>query len=143
MLGKIEGKRRRAQQKMRWLDGITDSMDMVLGGLGSWWWTGSPGMLQFMGSQRVGYNWVTELNYGKREQYCQLLCFRKKKRENHNRENLCIWRIWMYGSFLYFSFNFPINLKYNPLSPNLPKLHLKINQYNSLVNEEKYLWRMA
>ena len=36
MLGKIEGKRRRAQQKMRWLDGITDSMDMVLGGLGSW-----------------------------------------------------------------------------------------------------------
>ena len=33
MLGKIEGKRRRGRQKMRWLDGITDSMDMVLGGL--------------------------------------------------------------------------------------------------------------
>ena len=29
---------------------------------GSWWWTGRPGMLKFMGSQRVGYNWVTELN---------------------------------------------------------------------------------
>ena len=33
MLGKIEGRRRRGQQRMRWLDGITDSMDMVLGGL--------------------------------------------------------------------------------------------------------------
>ena len=33
MLGKIEGKRRRGQQRMRWLDGITDSIDMGLGGL--------------------------------------------------------------------------------------------------------------
>ena len=33
MLGKIEGKRRRGQQRMRWLDGVTDSMDVGLGGL--------------------------------------------------------------------------------------------------------------
>ena len=40
MLVKIEHKRRRGQQKMRWLNGITDSMDMGLDGSGSWWWTG-------------------------------------------------------------------------------------------------------
>ena len=61
MLGEIEGKRRRGQQSRRWLDGITDSMDMGLGG-GSWWWTGRPGAPQFMGSQRVRHDWATELN---------------------------------------------------------------------------------
>ena len=50
---KTEGRRRRGQQRMRWLDGITDSIDMGLGGLGSWLWTRRPGVLRFMGSQRV------------------------------------------------------------------------------------------
>ena len=56
MLGKTDGRRRRGWQRMRWLDGITDSMDMGLVDSGSWWWTGRPGILQFMGSQRVGHN---------------------------------------------------------------------------------------
>ena len=63
MLGKNEDSRRRGQQRMGWLDGITDLMDMGLGGSGSWWWTGRPGALRFMGSQRVRHDWATELNW--------------------------------------------------------------------------------
>ena len=61
MLGKIEGRRRRGQQRIRLLDGITDSMDMGLGRLQQFWWTESPGMLRFMGLQRVRHYWATEL----------------------------------------------------------------------------------
>ena len=63
MLGKIEGRRRRGRQ--RW-DGWMASpiqWTWVWVNSGSWWWTGRPGMLWSLGSQRVGHNWATELNW--------------------------------------------------------------------------------
>ena len=48
MLGKIESRKRKGQQRMRWLDGMR------------WWWTGKPGEPQSMGSRRVRYDWGAE-----------------------------------------------------------------------------------
>ena len=68
ILGKIEGKRKRGQQRMRWLDSITDSVDMDLSKYQEIVKTGKPGMLQYMGSQKVGHNLATE-----QQQHCVIL----------------------------------------------------------------------
>ena len=55
MLGKIEG-RRRGHQRLRWLDDITDAMNMKLGKLWEILRVREAGMLQYMGSERVGHD---------------------------------------------------------------------------------------
>ena len=61
MLGKIEDRRRRGWQTWDgWMVSLTQ-WTWVWASSGSWWWTEKPGVLQSMGSRRVGHEWVTEL----------------------------------------------------------------------------------
>ena len=87
MLGKIEGRRKRGRQRMRrkgddrgwdgWMASPTQ-WTWVWVGSGSWCWTGRPGVLQFMGSQRVRHGWATELNWTEWGGWTESLLFRVK-----------------------------------------------------------------
>ena len=57
---------------------------------GSWWWTGKPGVLQFMGSQRDRHDWATELNWSKRSQWKDYILCESK--------HVLIWKGQNYGN---------------------------------------------
>ena len=52
---------------------------------GSWWWTGMPGVLRFMGSQRVGHNWATDLNWSERKIHLRAVKESRPKRRKEKR----------------------------------------------------------
>ena len=82
MLGKIEGRRRRGWQRIRWLDSITDLRTWVWASSGSWWWTGKPSVLQSIGWQRVRHYWATEL----KDKFCRFLSFFLEKVRSRQRK---------------------------------------------------------
>ena len=59
---------------------------------GSWWWTGRPGVLWFMGSQRVGHDWATELNWIKSDKYKSY--WASLKHIKHSKYILCYPTSW-------------------------------------------------
>ena len=88
MLGGIGGKRRRGRQRMRWLDGITDSMDVVWVNSGSWWWTGRPGVCNSSGckesdtTERLNWTevklWITGVGWLKITHNYMLISFNQR-----------------------------------------------------------------
>ena len=107
MLGGIGGRRRRGQPRIRcWMASRTQWLWVWVNSV-SWWWTGRPGVLWFMGSQRVRHDWETELNWTEHVVLCQHLLDHWKSKgvpEKHLFllywlcQSLCgkLWKIWEY-----------------------------------------------
>ena len=105
MVVKIEGRRRKGWQRVKWLDGITDSMDIwVWVNSRSWWWRGRPGVLQSIRSQRVRHNRITELNWTELSKVygfssSHVYIWKLKYKESWVLKNWC-FELWCWRRFL-------------------------------------------
>ena len=92
MLGKIEGRRRRGRQRMRWFDGITDSVDMGLGGLWALVMTGRLGVLWFIG---VTKSWTQlRLKWTMYFDFCKICMYEYMCLCAFSGINKCLYFIW-------------------------------------------------
>ena len=125
MLGGTGGRRKRGQQRMRWLDGSPTRWTWVWVNSGCWWWTGKPSVLRFMGSQRVGHDWATELNWTEwGELYWQWL--RRHK----------LGRVW---AFLVFGRIFVFGHALSDISVRIPSTNFEQSINRGICSYLKYL----
>ena len=96
--GGIGGRRKRGRQRTIWLMASPTRWTWVWVNSGSWWWTGKPGMLRFMGSQRVRHDWVIEMHWN------QLYFIKFYKAKTSYRENLI--SSWFLQANLYLKYTY-------------------------------------
>ena len=95
MLGKIEGERRGDHRGWDgWMASLTQ-WTWVWVNSGSWWWTGRPGLLQSMESQRVGHDWGTKLNWFEKKKICYLSLCASEFNTWLGRRKYFFMRLWL------------------------------------------------
>ena len=95
LLGKNEGRRRRGKQRLRRLDGIADSVEWVWARSRRWWRIGKPGMLQSIGSQRVGHDWAIEQQHQEDTKFVAI-CYWSSRKLIHS---LKFYSVYPYASY--------------------------------------------